>query len=1033
MASVNDINFLPPIDLTARDYLSIKSALIQHVQTFFPNDWQDFTESGLGTILLELVAYVGDQLSFYLDRQGNETFLPTAVQRQNVLNLVTLVGYVPRSVAAAVADLTATLQTAQANAVVVPAFTSLKDEDNNDWELLEAFEIPVGRTSSAGISIADEVLGQGDGSTKNFAFLVDNENISNAAAELPILKVTITTIQYQLTVQVDGTVQLPFGGTGLLDFDTGEFTLNFVTGKEPDSGVDILLTYSFSQDIKAYQGLTKLDVFSSDGSPGQEHTLSFSPVLVSPIVEEVEIEPNPNRFEVWIGDPDVPFGNGTGSLWSRVDSLATAGPTEEVYAIKFDSQDRVIVQFGDNNAGATPPVGTNNVQIVYRTGGGSIGNVAVGRVNASVTGQSGLFAVTVSITNPTPTSGGRERESLDEMRINAPAFLRTNNTATTEQDFDTLALFSRSGLGAVVRAKSRLTPELTVTSNTVSSAFELGVVPVGAPLEYFLLLPGTPAIVSSFILNYTVGGVLRSATASDLGSGLADLLGDTTVDPTSRWRYDEQNFSGELFAFANGTTFNFTDSFAGFPVFPGSVTFVYTIGGQTFTGFDDGNGNIIGTGLFDQTNGTIDTDNTIDYATGAVELNFGTQPVVVTANAENYDMAAENDPSTMTITIDGGSAQTITFDSTDPLISTFSAITAEEVRDVINDQLTGGTAEVLSGTTVQVSSDTIGSNSSIQVTDGPVSSDANNVLGFPTTLVSGQGTAPDSATAIQVDYQSCLNLKLNNAPDVGSEILVTVETGPNVITLPTNNIEVYTWAEDPDGNLTAPSPALRDTLKNDLDTKRVLATSVEVLAGFNVKVHYNLTVTFDSSSDQTEVTQTILAAVEEFFQSVVNVQAGTNVPLAAVYDAVYPLQGVIDLVITDVRLSVPVATGDGFTTVFKNSGTTPGQFVSSGKLPAKSGIDQIRVFRNTTEIGASDATSPVAALSGSEVVGSSTFNVTSGAFDIRVQPAIPNDEVVLLDFFLDDDVSGQALWNIDINEWEIATLGDVTINGIKVN
>jgi hypothetical protein len=224
-----------------------------------------------------------------------------------------------------------------------------------------------------------------------------------------------------------------------------------------------------------------------------------------------------------------------------------------------------------------------------------------------------------------------------------------------------------------------------------------------------------------------------------------------------------------------------------------------------------------------------------------------------------------------------------------------------------------------------------------------------------------------------------------------------------------------------------------DTLKNELDTKRVLATSVEILAGFNVQVHYNLTVTFDSSSDQVEVTSTIVEAIEDFFKSVVNIKAGINVPLAAVYDAIYPLQGVIDIVITDVRLSVPVGTGDGFTTVFKTGSTTPGQFVSSGKLPAKSGANQIRVFRNTTEIGASDATSPVAALSGDEVVGSSTFNVTSGAFDIRVQPAIPDDEVLLLDFFLDDDVSGQTLWNIDINPWEIATLGDVSINGVKVN
>ena len=529
MANINDINFLPPIDLTARDYLSIKSALTQHVQNFFPNDWQDFTESGLGTILLELVAYVGDQLSFYLDRQGNETFLPTAVQRQNVINLVTLIGFVPRSVAASIAGVTATLQIAQASAVVVQPFTSFTDEEGNDWELLEAFELPAGRITSANISVVDEVLGTADGVAKNFTFTVDNPNIQSAPVS-PVLKVTILAIQYQISVRVDGTIPLPFGGTGLLNYETGEFNLNFVTGKEPDAASQFLLTYTFNQDIKAFQGLTKLDVFSSDGSPNQEFALSFSPVLVSPVIEDVEIIPNPNRFEVFVGDPSAPFGNGTGKLWTRVDSLATATPTQEVYALRFDADDRVIVQFGDNNAGVIPDVGTNNLQIVYRSGGGTIGNVSVGKINASVTGQSGLFAVTVGLSNPSPTTGGRERESLAEMRVTAPAFLRTNNTATTEQDFDTLALFSRSGLGAVVRAKSRLTPELTITSKTVHSASVLGIIPVTPPLEYFLLLPGTPAIVSTFTLNYTVGGVLRVATATDLGGGLASLTGDVEAE-----------------------------------------------------------------------------------------------------------------------------------------------------------------------------------------------------------------------------------------------------------------------------------------------------------------------------------------------------------------------------------------------------------------------------------------------------------------------------------------------------------------------
>jgi hypothetical protein len=1026
MASVQDINFLPPIDYTARDYLTIKSALVQHVQNFFPNDWQDFTEGGLGTIILELVAYVGDQLSFYLDRQANEAFLPTAVQRQNVLSLVEMVGYVPRSVSAAVVDIRAQLAVAQSDPVVIAPYTVFTDEDSSQWEFLETITIPVGRTDTQAIQVVDEVLGTGDGTTRTFAFTVANANITSTSA---VLKVTIDTVQYLVTINSDGAIPVPFGGTGILNFDTGEMTLSFTSGKEPDNLTSILLTYTYDQAITAYQGVTKLDVFSSDGSPELRFTLSNKPVLVAPRVEEVEISPNPNRFEVWIGDPGAPFGNGTGSKWTRVDSLATVAPDDEVYAITFDDQDRAIINFGDNNSGKIPPVGTNNIQVIYRTGGGTIGNISVNRINSTVTGQAGLLGVTVQINNPEPASGGRERESIQEIRVNAPAFLRTNDTATTEQDFDTLSLFSFSGLGAVVRAKSRLEPSIQLQSKTVHSATVLGTVPVGTPTEYFLLLPATPIILSTFSLGYVVGGVGRTATASDLGGGLADLIGDSTLDVASRWRYDEQNFTDEILDFGDGSTFDFAGTLLGGPVFPGTMVLNYTIGGDVLTGYDDGApvagaGTLMGSGI---------AAGTINYRTGAVILEFGTKATILSGNSETFDLDNINGGGnvTMDVTIDGGTPQTITFTSGDAV--DYTAVTAAEVKTVLDAQLTGATTAVESGA-LRITSATFGPTSSIDIDAGANDlNDATDGLDFGTTEVVGTGTAPDNATAILFDYQSCLNLRLVTAPDLGTDITMSADSGPNQIEIPTNNIQVYTWAEDASGNLVAPSTALRANLKTYLDTRRVLATSVEILAGFNVTVHYTLRVTYDTSIDQSITNAAIVEAIEEFFSSVVDVTAGNDVPLAAVYDAIYPISGVVNVTITDVGLRVPIGVGNGVKTVFQSDALIPGQYLSSGKLPAKSGSGNIKVYRGTTEIGSSDSASPTAVLSGTEVVGNSTVNVSTGAFDIRTSPAVPNGEVLSIDFLLDDDTQGDTtLWNIDVNQWEIAVLGDIIANGIQI-
>ena len=67
-----------PIDYLARDFQSIKDALVEHAKKYYPDTYKDFSEVGFGSLMLDTVAYVGDNLSFYLDYTANETFLDTA-------------------------------------------------------------------------------------------------------------------------------------------------------------------------------------------------------------------------------------------------------------------------------------------------------------------------------------------------------------------------------------------------------------------------------------------------------------------------------------------------------------------------------------------------------------------------------------------------------------------------------------------------------------------------------------------------------------------------------------------------------------------------------------------------------------------------------------------------------------------------------------------------------------------------------------------------------------------------------------------
>jgi len=76
-----------PIDYLARDFQSIKDALVEHAKKYYPDTYKDFSEVGFGSLMLDTVAYVGDNLSFYLDYTANETFLDTASEFDNILKL----------------------------------------------------------------------------------------------------------------------------------------------------------------------------------------------------------------------------------------------------------------------------------------------------------------------------------------------------------------------------------------------------------------------------------------------------------------------------------------------------------------------------------------------------------------------------------------------------------------------------------------------------------------------------------------------------------------------------------------------------------------------------------------------------------------------------------------------------------------------------------------------------------------------------------------------------------------------------------
>lgn len=81
------------IDYTSRDYTSLITDLTNLVNVRTNNAWTADDPNDLGTVLLESFAYMGDIMSYYIDRLANEQSIDTAARRKTLVDIGRLFGY----------------------------------------------------------------------------------------------------------------------------------------------------------------------------------------------------------------------------------------------------------------------------------------------------------------------------------------------------------------------------------------------------------------------------------------------------------------------------------------------------------------------------------------------------------------------------------------------------------------------------------------------------------------------------------------------------------------------------------------------------------------------------------------------------------------------------------------------------------------------------------------------------------------------------------------------------------------------------
>lgn len=233
---------LPRLDYTGKDYEALVADVLQRLKAAYGDQYTDFEHDNAGRMLVEAFAYLGDMLLFYIDRQANECYLPTARERQRLIDLCKLIGYNVASASPAQADVVFALQAAQDSDVRIPAGTALTTAEKVRFELDRDVVIVTGEISATGRCTEGqtyrEAIGKGTGEAGQSYNLPHKGVISVSAVFVGSERwARVESLALSNTRGKDYTVDLDALGRAKIGFGDGRL------GAIPEDGMAITAEY----------------------------------------------------------------------------------------------------------------------------------------------------------------------------------------------------------------------------------------------------------------------------------------------------------------------------------------------------------------------------------------------------------------------------------------------------------------------------------------------------------------------------------------------------------------------------------------------------------------------------------------------------------------------------------------------------------------------------------------------------------------------------------------------------------------------
>lgn len=440
-----------------KNYNQFKQDLIDFTKNYFPDNFNDFSESNPGMIFLELASYVGDVLSFYTDTQIQETFIESAQEKANLLALAYNLGYKPTISTPSSTD--ATFQ------IVIPS-TGTGNYDP-DWD----FALTIKKNSTFESSEA---------SPTKFLLTEDvNFQVSNS---LDPTEVSI--YQYDGNDRPEYYILTKRGKIISAEVKTSNFTLGeaqkFLTLEISDNDIIGIESVTDSDNNEYYEVpyLAQETIFEdvlnvAANNPQLDQYSNDTPYLL-------RLKKVPKRFTTRFTSNDIlqlQFGAG---ISSGIDEEIIPNPDNVGLGVK-DNISKLDLAFDPSNFLLTKAYGevpsNTTITVRYLVGGGVGSNtpsnvITKNKSVISVANQSNLTTSTfeavqdsILINNPDPAIGGSAGDSIEDIRLNSIAKYSSQLRTVSKEDYIVRTLSLPPRFGKIAKAYIIKDDQITVDSN----------------------------------------------------------------------------------------------------------------------------------------------------------------------------------------------------------------------------------------------------------------------------------------------------------------------------------------------------------------------------------------------------------------------------------------------------------------------------------------------------------------------------------------------------------------------------------------